>query len=167
VRSFEVAVHDLPGHVPFTVFDVPTRPNLKLYHSLVVPPGEQSNLPYTYVSLAYTQTVDGNPGNLWIAQCDEPLWNSPNLDWRTMDDLQVNEDVDGYLICRLKLRRDGTYLHMESSFAPLDQLVQDARNLEPILSPPNPRSACMGAGERVHPQGEGMSLAVGVSFPAL
>jgi hypothetical protein len=119
--------------VPFVVFDVPERPNLELYHSLVVPPGEQSNLPYTYVSVAYSQTVDGLPGNLWIAQCDRPLWESPDLDWRMLDDLLVNEEVDGYLICRLKLRLNGTYLHMESSLAPLDQLIEDAQTLTPIL----------------------------------
>jgi hypothetical protein len=130
--SYEVEVNDLPSKVPFVVFDVPPRPSLTLYHSLVVPPGEQSNLPYTYVSLAYRQKVDGLPGNLWIAQCDEPLWESPNLDWRTHNDLMVNEEVDGYLICRLKLRREGTYLHMESSFASLDQLIVDAQSLTPI-----------------------------------
>jgi hypothetical protein len=126
-------VQDLPSQVPFTVFDIPARPNLTLYHSLVVPPGEQSNPPYTHVSVAYSQSVDGRPGNLWIAQCDQPLWYSSDVDWRTLDDLLVNEDVDGYLICRLKLHREGTYVHMESSFASLDQLIEDARNLKPIL----------------------------------
>lgn len=134
MRSFEVAVQDLSSQVPFTVFDVPARPNLNLHHSLVVRPGEENNLTYTYVSMAYTQTVDGQPGNLWIAQCDKPLWDSHDLHWRTLDDLHVNEDLNGFRICRLKLRRDGTYLHMESSLAPLDQLIEDARNLVPIAS---------------------------------
>ena len=125
-------MQELPHQVTFAVFDVPARPNLKLHHSLVVPQGEQSNLPYTYVSLAYSQTVDGLLGNLWIAQCDQPMWDSPELPWRTHDDLLVNEVVDGHLICRLKLRRDGTYIYMESSLAPLERLIQDARTLEPI-----------------------------------
>jgi hypothetical protein len=131
---YEVAVEDLPRQVAFTVFDVPPRPNLKLHHSLVVPGGEQNDLPDTYVSLAYNQTVYGMPGNLWVAQCDGPLWDSPDLRWRALEDLQVNEEVDGYLTCRLKLRRDGTYLHMESTFAPLEQLIEDARNMQPIGS---------------------------------
>ena len=133
-----VEVQDLPNHVPFTVFYVATRPDLKLYHSLVVPPGEQSNLPYTYVSLAYTKTVDGQHSNIWIAQCDKPLWEQPDLEWHTIGDLLVNEDYDAQLICRMKLRRDGTYLRMESKGAPLDRLIEEARNLSPIVCSPSP-----------------------------
>jgi hypothetical protein len=92
--------------------------------------------------------VDGQPGNLWIAQCDQPLWDSPDLDWRTLDDLLVNEEVDGYLICRLKLRREGTYIHMESSFTSLDQPTEDARNLKLILLRAQPESAAGGSPDR-------------------
>ena len=112
---------------------MPAKPSLSLYHSLVVPLGGQSNLPYSYVSLAYRQILDGQECVLWIGQCDGPLWEGPSLKWRALDDLRVNEVVDGYSICRLKLLRDSTYLHVESTFAARTAHSVDARSLQEIV----------------------------------
>src|ERR1700728_4561152 len=98
MRAVEVDVRELPNHVSFSVFEMPERPNLSVYRSLVVPPGEQSNLSHTYVSLTYRRIVDGKPGHLMVAQCDHPLWTpSPEVEYRTVDEFQANEVVDGYL----------------------------------------------------------------------
>jgi len=132
MRAIEVAIKDLPKQVAFGLFEVPPREGLRIYHSLLVLPGEQSNLPYPYVSLAYTGLVHGKRGNLWVAQCDQPLWEG-DLIWQSIGEFRVNDySDDGVGISRLKFRRDSTYLHMESSAATIEELTQEAEELQPI-----------------------------------
>lgn len=124
-------LQELPGPVPFRVF-VPDR-HLGRPHVHIMRRRNEGRR-VTSVVISYSPDDRDPVRPLWInetAHADSDF--EPDEGWRSQGSLSVWEQAeDGYVRSKVRLTRDGTDIHLESTGASLEELIRLAESLKEI-----------------------------------
>jgi hypothetical protein len=71
---------------------------------------------------------------LWLNETDDPDSDfEADEAWRARGRLSVwEQEEDGYVRCKVRLTRDGTHIHLESTGASLEELIAVAESLKDV-----------------------------------
>ncbi|HZQ86961.1 MAG TPA: hypothetical protein VFA83_19095 [Acidimicrobiales bacterium] len=142
-EEFEVPHHDrtvplgqVGAEVPFTVFVPAPAPGILGF--VHVADANRRRGTHQHVRLTYfVAQPGGGHGNLWVNESATELTTLIDDAWRQIGDLSILEDSSmGYLRVKVRLVRDGTYIHLETTALSVDELVRIARSL--VSLPPSP-----------------------------
>jgi outer membrane lipoprotein-sorting protein len=120
------SIEELPSLVPFTVF-VPER-DLRHAHVEVSRHRREDGRRVPSATIIYS--VHSRP--IWItevADADNEPWESEEV-WERRGALTIHEEsAEDHVRCKIRLTRDGTAIHLESSGATLEELIAIAESL--------------------------------------
>jgi hypothetical protein len=129
IRRVEVA--DLPNNVPFVVYAIPNpRPRMFPGPVRIHSRPDESGMTNLSVTITYALL---EIGNLWLSESSAPLWTPPDLEWHSVDELEVSEEIGpDYRTCRVRLTKEGTHLLLDTSVMTLGEVMALARSLQPL-----------------------------------
>ncbi|MCU1493611.1 MAG: hypothetical protein JWO62_1375 [Acidimicrobiaceae bacterium] len=131
--SRRLSLEDLATSVGFTVLVPDPPPSSAAPHVAIVAPSRRgTGAPRATVTYPLPRT-DGLRGNLRIQLSSGELPTRSSEHWRSVGDCEVcDQPVGGSSRPRVRAKRSGTYVELESSVLSADDLVRIARSLVPL-----------------------------------
>ena len=131
-----VKLIELPDAVPFTVF-VPGHPPFGIEHADVHPPDRRYGIA-EQINIAFASNSFGEEDrSFWVVESAEPLPERRAVEWNKANGMSLGEDQDVDPTLRVvRLERLGTYVELRSYHLEIEELLDLARSLVPLLDAP-------------------------------
>lgn len=133
VQARRLTIGELVAAVDFTVLLPDPSPGA-VAPLVALVQGDRHGPGASRAVLTYPVASDGRRGQLRLQLTAEEPPTSARDRWRVENDVIVSEEQHGDIVRRrVRTRRDGSFVELESALLGLDELVAIARSLRPVL----------------------------------